>query len=348
MNSKQLNREYHFDTICIFCWGLIGDVFIRVPVIELLKKYYPEARVTCVVDPAGRQVLQNHPDVNSVYVFSRKKAHKFAYIFQAIVNIVRLRRKKFDLSVNLYSGGSSPLISRLINAKIRLGFNHTRSLRWANTVSAVHPSFCQHWTVALAHVLTPLGIEPGVIRRGTSFFVSQTAEAYARNIINNRKCVVINPGAGQKDKQWPVESYVQLAQQINREYGYFPLVITNPGMENLAERFQQLFNDDSRCEILPLLNLDTIGAILKQSIALITGDTSIMHLAFGVKCPTLVLFTYTRPEIVEPEDCLHIPCFIENKSELNTCWKAPGTVSMSVEYVSSRFRLLCDRLSTPN
>ena len=345
MTRKQSSEIYPVDTICILCWGLIGDVFIRVPVIELLKKNYPDAKITCVVDPVGVQVLQNHPDIDNVFIFSRNKSNKFSYIKQTIINIFKLRRKKFDLSVNLYSGGSSPLISKLIAAKIRLGFDHSRSLRAANTISAVHPSFCQHWSVALSNILWPLGIDATLIRQGTSFYTSKEAMNDATETIKGRKCIAFNLGAGQNDKQWPVASYVELARFIHQEYGLIPLIISNPGMEQLTRSFSKIAGVEFEYEILPMMNLDKLGAILKQSIALITGDTSIMHMAFGVKCPTLVLFTYTRPEIVEPEDCLHVSCFIENKNTLNSCGKPPGTISMSVDYIISRFALLYDKLS---
>lgn len=345
MTNNLLIENSNVETICILCWGLIGDVFMRIPVIELIKKHYPDALLTCVVDPVGEQVLQNHPDVTNVIVFSREKSNKYSYIKQTIVNIMILRREKFDLSVNLYSGGSSPLISRLIGAQIRLGFDHTYSLRKYNTISAPHPSFCQHWTVALASILTPLGIAAGSVRRGSSFYTSKKADDYATEKINGRKTIIFNLGAGQIDKQWPVKSYVQLARYINQNYGLIPLIITNPGSEELTNLFKNLAGSDFEFEILSLMNLDCIGAILKQSIALVTGDTSIMHLGFGVKCPTFVLFTYTRPEIVEPEDCMHIPCFIENEDEFNACENHPGTLYMDVDYVISKFSILYDKLS---
>ena len=52
--------------ICILSWGLIGDVFIRVPVIEAIKQRFPLASIDVVVDPASVGVLQNHPAINRV------------------------------------------------------------------------------------------------------------------------------------------------------------------------------------------------------------------------------------------------------------------------------------------
>ena len=59
-------------TICVLCWGLIGDVLVRVATIEALKRRFPRARLTVVVDPPAREVLANHPDCDEVFVFARR------------------------------------------------------------------------------------------------------------------------------------------------------------------------------------------------------------------------------------------------------------------------------------
>ncbi len=48
-------------TICVLGWGLKGDLFIRIPLIEALKERFPQARITVVVDPGNVIVLENHP-----------------------------------------------------------------------------------------------------------------------------------------------------------------------------------------------------------------------------------------------------------------------------------------------
>jgi len=324
--------------ICILCWGLLGDVLLRVPLIEALKQRFPMAMITAVVDPAGKIALDNHPDISELLVFSRNKKPLQKYIFSFAKNTMYLRLQKFDLCVNLYSGGSSPLISRLIAAKIRLGFDHNSALRKANNLLVKYPGFCGNWTKALGTKLEPLGVTAAQIRRGSSFYCSSQAVAYAAETLPDTTVayVAINLGAGVQAKCWPVAKFAELADKIHTEYGLSVLVFTNPGMEQLADEFKRLSNSNYH-SILPAISLDRVGAVLQRCRAIITGDTSIMHLAFGVKCPSLVLFTQTRPEHVEPEDCEHVPCFIEDKSNINDCGKPMGSINISVEYVSKKF-----------
>lgn len=329
--------------IGVLCWGLIGDVFMRIPVIEALHQRFPNASITVIVDPSGKPVVQHHPMINQVVVLPRKKRPLGNYFVTMVRTILRLRCNKFDLFVNLYSGGSSPFVTRMTNARIRLGFDHTRALRRSNNLLVAKPSFCQHWTKGLGKKLLPLGVGDAQIRRGSSFYVTDAAQqAVARYIPTNTRVIAINLGAGVEAKRWPVANFAALARQIYTAHGIVALVFTNPGMEHLVEEFVRYYGNDSH--ILPTLSLDEIGAVMLRCMAVITGDTSLMHLAIALKVPNLVLFTDTRPEIVEPEDCIQVPCFIEDPARINECGKPSGTVQIPVEYAYAQFQQLLRKI----
>ncbi len=324
--------------ICVLGWGLKGDLFIRIPVIEAIKTRFPDAQLTVIVDPMNMDVLENHPDVDIVFPFNRNKKPFLKYLASTWSNILKLRKEKFDLFVNLYSGGSSPHITRMVNARIRLGFDHSRALRRSNNLLVAHPSLCGNWSKAFGTILQPLGVEQEAIRRGTTFVCTQAAFECADKLLDESIAYVgFNLGAGADEKRWPIASYVELARYIYQKYHYLPLVFTNPGMENLAYQFSTKCSAFCNALQLPLINLDEVGAVMQKCQYIITGDTGLMHLAFGLKRPCLVMFTYTRPEIVEPEDCIMAPCFIENPEHSDACGNPLGTKDIPVEYAVNKF-----------
>ncbi len=324
-------------TILVLCWGLIGDVFIRVPLLEALRKRFPRAHIAVVVDPVAVAVLEGHPDCDEVIAFDRSKKQRWRYLGETTARLVELRRRRFDLCLNFYIGGSSNRFSRIINADLRVCFDHTAELRWANNVLVPYPSFGDNWTKALGTMLRPLGISEDQIRRGTSFRCSDAAIEYARAFVHDKPGpkVAFNLGAGASDKRWAVGNFVALARAIRDRHGLVPLVFTNPGTESLATEFGSLYGE--RAVVVPLLPLDRVGALMLECDYVVTGDTALMHLAFGLKRPTLVLFTYTRPEMVSPEDAPCISCFVENASGEMYCGKPAGTVDVPVELAIARF-----------
>ena len=336
INSDTIN------TACFLMWGLIGDVFVRVAILEAFKQAYPHARITAVVDPQGKVVLENHPDVDEVYIFSRKKKPRFSYFTNMLRGVRHLRRQHFDLSVNLYSGGSSPLLTRLIHARVRLGFDHTAALRKANNLLVKHPSLCKHWTKQLGCILEPLGIPTTVVRQGTSYYCDQASLEFAQKWFANddHQYVAINLGARIAEKRWELSRFVALAAAIYEKYQLCPLVLTNPGMEELATEFCQQFVVYGHFRQLPLLPLNQVAAAMRHAQFVITGDTSIMHLSFGLKLPTLVLFTYTQPEIVAPIDCLHQDCFVANPANLDVCGNPLGSPDIPLAMALDKFGAL--------
>ena len=329
-------------SILILNWGLLGDVFIRVPLIEAIRRRFPQAKIVVVVDPFAVAVLQNHPDVDEVIPFSRVKHPRLKYISETFKNLMALRKRRFDLLINLYCGGSSARFSRIINADMRLSFNHTAELRRANNVQVPHPSFSGNWTKALGTMLQPLGIHDQAIRRGSSFFCTEEAIERAKSRLAGvpARLVGFNLGAGVEEKRWPVERFVALAKHIHDRFGFAPLVFTNPGMEDLSAEFERQYAHYSQIIVAPLVALDEVGALMCECDYIVTADTSLMHLAFGLKRPTLVLFTFTRPEMVAPEDVEFASCFVESKSGAEYCGKPAGSVDIPVEQAMSQFEKL--------
>ena len=325
--------------ICVLAWGLIGDLFMRVPVIEALRQLYPNAHITVVVDPRSKRVLRNHPDVNEVLVFSKEKRPISKYLTTLIKNVLYLRRQHYDLSVDLYSSGSSPTITQWINARWRLGFDHTAALRKANNIHAPHPSFlATSWHLSLGRVLVPLGVES--VRRGSTFICAEEDLRYAERFLHgiSRPLIAINLGAGGEKKCWPVDRFVALAKRMVND-GYKILVFTNPGQEYLTEEFESRYGKDNNFIRVPAVSIDRVAALMQHCEFVITADTSILHLAMGVKVPFLGIFLMTHPDCVLPEDVLNVACFKEGhipkqKSE------SDSPSDLSVDYVYAQAQKL--------
>jgi len=230
----------------------------------------------------------------------------------------------------------------MINARIRLGFDHTPALRASNNLLVKHPDLSKQWNRAFGSVLQPLGINPAEIRAGTSFYCTGEAERFAEEFLRDtrQKLTAINLGAGKDIKRWPIENFVSLAAQIANKYDLHPLVLSNPGMTELADQFAEQYKKVGPFVKAPLVYLDKDAALMKRCQFVITGDTSIMHLAFALKIPTLILFTHTRPEPVLPEDCLYRYCFIPDPSVMDEFGLAVASPNIAVETAMEKFNEL--------
>jgi heptosyltransferase-2 len=298
--------------ICVFCWGRLGDVFIRIPVIEALNKKYPEAKITVITDPVAARAFNPACTDYRIFSFKRSDGFSFKTILKNINDIHLLRKQHFDLSVDLYGGGSSPLISLLVGAKTRLSFDHKPKLKLANNLFAPYPRNIEHWSHCLGSMLSPLGITLDEIGTDTIYQCDNDSRKSIQHLFTNRdtRYIGINLGAGIVDKAWPVKNIVGLLNVISSKINITPAVFFNPGQETLSEEFLSLYTKP--CVSLKNLKFEQEAAALEKCDVFITGDTSLMHLATGVKTPVFALFLETRPEAVRPEKNPFFACMIED------------------------------------
>jgi ADP-heptose:LPS heptosyltransferase len=87
---------------------------------------------------------------------------------------------------------------------------------------------------------------------------------------------------------------------------------------------------------------DREAAVMELSEAVITGDTSLMHLASGVKRPILALFLATSPDAVAPEDCPFVACHKDDSLYDRFADDKIGTAPLSVDYVAEKFDQLME------
>lgn len=334
INPEELRA---IESVCVIAWGLIGDVFIRVPVVEQLKIEFPDKKIIVVVESIARPVFEESRFVDEVVTIDRDKNSRFEYLLRHYRGVRRLRQLNVQLCIDMYGGGSSPLLSCLSGAKYRVGFDHKFKHRIAYNVPVPCPAYCRQWIKDFALLLGPLGIRPEKVRVGTSFsYAEADNKAVTKYLEPGNHYVCINLGARDPVKCWPVEKYVELAKRINQQTGYIPLVLTNPGQEYLASSFTRKYG--TRCVNPPVLPLGQVGAIIDACDYMITGDTSLMHMAFGLHKPTLVLFTYTRPEWHLVQDCHVQYCFRDDPTSKNwRCGKPWGTKDISVDEVFAKF-----------
>jgi ADP-heptose:LPS heptosyltransferase len=222
-----------------------------------------------------------------------------------------MRRKNFDLVINFYSGGSSPIITKLSGAKWRLGFDHSAKLRWANNIVVPKPDFSGNWLRAFGKLLEPLGINSKDIRYRPFYYCSEADLAFAKDYVKafDKPFVIFNLGASEARKFWSAQQHAALANWLYQQYGFIPLVLTNPGQEYLVESFKQHAPAELPVHYVPVLSFGKLAALFKFAKFLVSGDTGLMHLAFAVEAPVLAIFTSTRPEYVTPEGLTYVFCF---------------------------------------
>ena len=135
----------------------IGDVILSTPLIPVLRKRFPEAELTFLVNPGTESVLFGNPHLEEVRVLPREG------LGNQLEFLRTLRRARFDGVVDLTDGDRSAFLTYWTGASVRLGFN--RENRWRGKLyTQVLPSAygSMHMVDYHAQALTALGISDAV------------------------------------------------------------------------------------------------------------------------------------------------------------------------------------------
>ncbi len=320
----------------------MGDVLLRTPTLEQFKRAYPQAKITAIVEPGRAGLLSNHPDINDCLTMPRPRLKTLTTFLH---KLYQLRQQPFDLVMNFYGGGSSLLLTRLIQSKKRLGFATNKCwVKWLRvyTHQASTSNLPPHWGQAFSFILQPLGIKPLDFACRPHFFPTPST----KNLSPNQPFILLNLGAGDTKKMWPLSQFAQLAQWITDQYNLQILIIQNPGQESLSLQLKQQITHQ-KITHLNRLNFDQLGLLMQHARCLISGDTGPMHLAFAVNCPSLILFTYTPPAYVIPSDCHTEYCFQPNVADSHD-GVASGHHYIPLENVQHQFKKLLLRAQKSN
>jgi ADP-heptose:LPS heptosyltransferase len=114
---------------------------------------------------------------------------------------------------------------------------------------------------------------------------SWSADYWARHGFAGRRVLMLAPGSGAREKNWPAEAFAAVANWWRSEGGEL-LVILGPveeergGFELLLQRFKAARH----------LTLGNLAALISRADMLLGNDSGIVHLAAALGIPTVALF----------------------------------------------------------
>lgn len=295
--------------IAIVKLSALGDVVHALPVARALRRRYPDATLTWIVEARARAVVSSHPDLDRVIAVDTRGWRRRVWRPRSTGAVLgelarvrdRIRRGRFDVALDLQGLAKSAVLTRLTHAPVRIGFarSHSRELAWlAVNRRVVPPAAAVHVVDQYLSLLAPLGIgpvtpefrlpaRPAADQRMREFLAEHKLDAADR-------LVALNPGAGRADKRWPLPHFRALAERLAAEADARLLLLWGPGEREMAEQIGGGLA--APLVLAPPTDVDHLAALLRRVALVIAGDTGPLHLAAALGTPALGLFGPTRGE----------------------------------------------------
>lgn len=281
-----------FTRILVTRMKFIGDVVLTTPVVRSLRKAFPDAYIAYMGEKNAVSLLEHNPHLDEIIPFDFSRP---TLIEQPRVGW-ELRRRKFDLAIDLFGNPRSALLTWLSGARVRVG--PERKGRGRLYTVQVRDDGKPKTAVAFHHqFLRAVGIEPLATRPEIFLTDDERREAHIylqwldyehAPLDPSRPLIGIHPGATWPAKRWLPERFGELADLLAARLHAQILVTAGPqDDEAVAAMLKHSFASIKVVRKLPLRQL---AAVISHCSAYIANDNGTMHIAAAVGTPTIGIF----------------------------------------------------------
>jgi heptosyltransferase I len=271
----------------------LGDVVHALPVLSLLRRRFPAAKISWLLAAGCAGLLEGHPQLDEIVRFDRKRlgaawrnpgALRELWSFDG-----ELRRRKFDLVIDLQGLFRSGWMTWRTGAAQRVGFANAREGAWLFYNHRVPiETLEQHAVQRYLKVAEAVGCgrEPVEFR----FHVTDADRAQVDALVPaGEKFAVLLPATNWATKRWPVERFAAMVGEVERRFGLKSVVAGAADAGELAPRIRAHFNVTGKTKLRQLV------ALLERASLVIANDSGPMHIAAALGRPLVCVYGPTNP-----------------------------------------------------
>lgn len=266
----------------------IGDVVLSLPLVEVLKKRFPDCEINFMSRESIIELINNQPDIDRVITYNSQGLSKSIRI---------LKKERYDVAFLLFPSFSLSLMLFLSRIPKRIG----TGFRWYSFL--LNQRVYEHRLPSEKHeveynlgLLRKLDIRESIKKPKLYVDIEEKRNAtqFLKNIgIDSDNFIVVHPGSGGSGLSWPEENYKKLVTLLSKELGY-RIVLSGTEKEIVkAERIREEC-DGKVVNIAGKTNLRELAAIISLAHIFISSSTGPMHIASAVDTKVIAFFPPSR------------------------------------------------------
>lgn len=273
-------------------------MILAFPALRAIREVFPSSKLTILAGKSVASLLEDFKladEVISVDRVALLHGKKLKSIRQILGLVSDVRRRRFDLIIDLHSLYETNILGFLSGARHRLYAN--RESRSLDLLGNFRPrpekeDKSKHLSDFYLAVLGPLGVTQ--TRDGFRLELGLEASTeFLQKYCDERPRVGFVVGAGHPSRRWPLERFAELSRRISDLGDLQRLVFLGPEEEPIVEKIQAAFGDGVR--LLRGLDLFQLSAALSCLDLVVSNDTGPPHLAAVVGTPIVLVIDERAP-----------------------------------------------------
>jgi heptosyltransferase-2 len=262
----------------------IGDILLTTPLLRAIRHRHPSARITVLTKQAFAPLLSHNPHVDRIIALGPGQSVRTV--------AAEVRAGRFTHRLDLHGSIRSRALRVLVPGRwtsypkhhiARALLIHTKR----NYYRDQRPVPERYFAAARDLDVSPDGAPPDFVL-GPEAERAAVAWLATSGLASDRTLIAVAPGAAHATKRWPLEHWRALLSQIVSG-GSSVAILGGPDDSWLGTSLAG-YGRGQVASAAGMFGLQTTGALLRRSAAVVTGDTGVLHMATGVGTPVVALY----------------------------------------------------------
>jgi heptosyltransferase I len=279
-------------SICLLRTSALGDVTHVVPMIRTLQAHWPQTRLTWILGKLENRLVGDIPGVECL-VFDKAQGWRGLRALRS-----QLRGRRFDVLLHLQVALRANLISCLVRAPLRIGYDRARSkdLHGLFINRRIAARSGEHVLDAMASFLEPLGLKQTQVRWDIPI-PAQAEDFAAAHLPGNEPTLLVSPCSTHTVRNWQPQRYAAVMDYAATQLGWRVALCGGPS--KYERSFGDAIVEKAKKSPIDLIGKDTLKqflALARRATLVLTPDSGPMHMANAVGVPVLGLHAASNPQ----------------------------------------------------
>lgn len=275
----------------------IGDVLVSIPVIKAIHAALPLAEIDIVLGSNNMAVQ------HACTPFVRKVLQYRKSIWSVLRLIRTIRKRNYDVVIDLMDNASatSSLLISWSGSRYALGIDKENRSVYTHVVP-LRSRADVHIVERLSMLLLPFGIDPQSASLDLTYDVSAAERSAAMAVIappsehQGHLYVGVNISGSDESRMYDATKLTDVLREIHAEFEDVRLFIfSSPQHAAMRDQISMAIKADS---VPSAASFHDFACRLSCMDAILTVDTSVVHLAAAWKTPSVVLFVHNSPALM--------------------------------------------------
>ena len=283
-----------------------GDVLLASPVVEALRRRYPEAHIAWAVESHARSMIEHHEGLDEIIVWDRAswkamiRAGRWWELQRAFRELRRrLRAPGFDVALDLQGLLRSGWVAWLSGAPVRIGLG-SKEGSWLLTTGTVprHGTGPGSTSLQYPYFARALGLPSEGL--ALHLAVGDAEESFVPRFVAEYGLpsgyAALAPFTTRPQKHWFEDRWGALAVRIRDQLGLPVVILGGPVDRDAAGRIAGLAK--GAAPVIDLTGRTRLGeaaAMVKHARLFVGVDTCLTHVSVAFRRPSVLLFGSNIP-----------------------------------------------------